>query len=550
MTIKEHEYTLIIPTRNRQHNAIHAIQSAIACDYRKLQIVVADNSDDDSLRGLIAERGWAKHVQYYKTEKTLAMHENWAKGLDLSEGEFVSIIGDDDAIFPDAPLVCNVLLSQRRSQVIVTQCAEYKWPDYPFPGRRNYLSVPMGHKVVYIDALHRLLRDAINHKVDLGTGPGIYRGFVERNFLEMLKNKRGAWFVEHQPDLDSGYCTLMYSEGFVVNTRPMFMDGHCGQSNSGAMRSTPASMSALLTYSKEVRKEVHELSPKNWPKMVRSSIIAAQERMLPEIRKALNDDTLDIDKKRAWEYMSRGSQQGYDANAVLRDAESLNSLAHAWGIHKQVEHQAKITLGLSTHENQGLVYVGQDVEDPSLKSEKITYVRIDGNAVGISDISQALALANAMIAPVQVFVDGRDNSRFNYLISHRYRHHATYMQKAQFAVNNHQLSNAEELVMRVCSENSLNADAYASLGYIRIQLNNFTGAAAVFARAMSIKPTFEVAERFVWVLCQLGQIESARELIEQIRGETIKANRQVLVVAMESHVAAAQQVFDVAEACK
>ena len=539
MTIKEHQYTLIIPTRNRQHNAIHAIQSAIACDYQKLQIVVTDNSDDDSLKNLISQRGWAKHVQYYKTEKTLAMHENWSKGLDLSEGEYVSIIGDDDAIFPDAPLVCNVLLSQKRSQVIATQCAEYKWPDYPFPGRRNYLSVPMGHKVVYVNAVRRLLRDAIGHKVDLGTGPGIYRGFVERNFLEMLKNKRGAWFVEHQPDLDSGYCTLMYAEGFIVNSRPMFMDGHCGKSNSGAMRSSPMMTNSLINFTKEIG-QGSEVFPNNWPVTVRSAIIAGQERLLPEIRKALNDYTLVIDKKRAWEHMSKGAQQGYDANAVNRDAENLQKLAYLWGIDKQVQHDAKITLGLSTHEEQGLIYLGEDIEG-SEKVEKITYVRIDGNAVEINNINQALALANAMIAPIHKLVETRNSERYNYLISHRFKHHKAIMQQAQFAFNTHQLTRAEELVLRVCSENSLDADAYASLGNIRIQLSNFTDAAAVYARAMSIKPTFTVAERFVWVLCQLGQIENARELIEQVRSEAIKANLHSLVIAMESHVATAQQ---------
>ena len=539
MTIKEYQYTLIIPTRNRQHNAIHAIQSAISCDYQKLQIVVTDNSDDDSLKRLIAERGWAKHVKYYKTEKTLAMHENWSKGLDLSEGEYVSIIGDDDAIFPDAPLVCNALLSQKRCQVISTQCAEYKWPDYPFPGRRNYLSVPMGHKVAYVNAVHRLLRDAISHKVDIGTGPGIYRGFVERNFLEMLKNKRGDWFVEHQPDLDSGYCTLMYSDGFLINSRPMFMDGHCGQSNSGAMRSSPMMTNSLMNFTKEVGQK-HEVFPNNWPITVRSAIIAGQERLLPEIRKALNDNTLVIDKKRAWEHMSKGAQQGYDANAVVRDAENLQKLAHLWGIDKQVQHQAQITLALSTHEDQGLIHIGPDVEG-SEKVEKITYVRMDGNAVGISNINQALALASAMIAPTHKLVESRNSDKYNYLISNRFRHHSALMQQAQFAVNNHQLTHAEELVLRVCSENSLDADAHASLGNIRIQLSNFAGAAAVYARAMSIKPTFTVAERFVWVLCQLGQIESARELIDQIRSEAIKANLQSLVIAMETHVANAQQ---------
>jgi hypothetical protein len=102
------------------------------------------------------------------------------------------------------------------------------------------------------------------------------------------------------------------------------------------------------------------------------------------------------------------------------------------------------------------------------------------------------------------------------------------------------LIRAEELVLRVCAENSENIDAFVSLGNIRVQLGSLLGASAAFARAMSLKPTFQVAERYVWVLCQLGLLESALEIIEIVRPDATGGVPLALVQSMESHVKALQ----------
>lgn len=543
MMIKEFDYSIIIPTRNRQHTALAAIQSAISCDYDKLQIIVADNSDDDSLKQRISERGWLRHVTYRKTDRVLPMHENWGMGLDLSQGQYVSIIGDDDGIFPDALVVCNALLNLKPSQVISNVSAEYKWPDYPYPGRRNSMNVPLGCQVTFVTELHQLLRDALAHKLDLGTGPGIYKGFVERNFLETLKQKRGAWFVESQPDLDSGYCTLMYSDGFLMVTRPMFMDGHCGKSNSAAMRSTPVLEMSVRTFSQEAGVDREALFPHEALQTTRGAVVAGQYRMLGEIRAVLKDNKIDVDRQAAWKYLAAGTAQGYDMVNLKRHDRALKDLATRWGVEAK-DGPPTFVLAESVHEEQGLYYgpvSNKKVTTKTHTSERPIYVRINGEAAGLKNINDAINLAKGMIAPLKKLTEGKVNEAYKYLIGHRFKHHAALIQEAQQAANSHQLIRAEELVLRVCAENSENIDAFVSLGNIRVQLGSLLDASAAFARAMSLKPTFQVAERYVWVLCQLGMLESAREMIQLVRPDALGNVPQALVQTMETHVKALEQ---------
>lgn len=103
--------SLIIPTRNRSETALAAIKSALNANYSKLQIVVSDNSDNDILYKELKSRDWLGKLTYHKTETCLSMRGNWERGLDLSTGDLVSVIGDDDAVMPDAFLNANFILN-------------------------------------------------------------------------------------------------------------------------------------------------------------------------------------------------------------------------------------------------------------------------------------------------------------------------------------------------------------------------------------------------------------------------------------------------------
>jgi len=86
-------YSLIIPTRNRQSTAIFAIISALGVRFDNFEVIVSDNSDDDSLYTFLRDQDLIGQIRYHKTERVLSMTENWERGIELSTGDVLSVIG-------------------------------------------------------------------------------------------------------------------------------------------------------------------------------------------------------------------------------------------------------------------------------------------------------------------------------------------------------------------------------------------------------------------------------------------------------------------------
>jgi hypothetical protein len=62
-----------------------------------------------SLREILFKKQILSKINYSKTPRVLSMRDNWERGVELSSGEYLSIIGDDDAVLPDAFLRANII---------------------------------------------------------------------------------------------------------------------------------------------------------------------------------------------------------------------------------------------------------------------------------------------------------------------------------------------------------------------------------------------------------------------------------------------------------
>ena len=105
------KFSIIIPTRNRQAQAIEAVKSCINSRYRNIEIIVTDGSNDDSLKKKI-RRFNDPRIKYFYHSKSLAMKDNWEFGVTKATGDYIGIIGDDDALMPDGLVFANELLAK------------------------------------------------------------------------------------------------------------------------------------------------------------------------------------------------------------------------------------------------------------------------------------------------------------------------------------------------------------------------------------------------------------------------------------------------------
>lgn len=101
--VKNPKITIAIPTYRRIELLKEALLSAVnQKDYSNYNIVVVDNDDSENrdVEKMILALNSEK-VSYYKNEKNIGMFGNWNRCIELADGEYLSILNDDDWLEKD-----------------------------------------------------------------------------------------------------------------------------------------------------------------------------------------------------------------------------------------------------------------------------------------------------------------------------------------------------------------------------------------------------------------------------------------------------------------
>jgi glycosyltransferase involved in cell wall biosynthesis len=410
--MKIYSQTIVIPTRNRQETAVFAVKSCLNASYDKKQIVVVDNSDDDSLKNLLSDAGVLNLIDYHKNDSVLSMRDNWEKGLEIADGELISVIGDDDAILKSSMEVANFAFNRAEIDVLNGSSALYKWPNYPFPGRKNYLSFGFGEEIKINKQPQEMLRSVYSYEVDLGTGPGLYYGFVKKEFMNRLKKIRGKYLIDKIPDFDSGYATLLYAKAYAISNRPLFIQGHSAKSNSGSMRYTSTQRKNIEIFASESHESIDGIFSSSLSDLRSNEavIVSAQLRFLEEIERVLGKNALVLNKEKAWNYIKKGLSEGYDAIGFISSIPMLKRLSEEWNIPYAINN--KFQPGIS---NSSLIYEqgfikkinsnATELNSSNTNSNAYYAVVVNGVKLGFQNILDAVNHVDAMLPTMRSSTD-------------------------------------------------------------------------------------------------------------------------------------------------
>lgn len=92
-------FSILLPTRNRLEYLKLAIESVRRQDFQSWELIISDNRSDEDIEGHVRSLEDARIV-YRRTERPVAVTENWNRALAYSVGEYVVMLGDDDALLP------------------------------------------------------------------------------------------------------------------------------------------------------------------------------------------------------------------------------------------------------------------------------------------------------------------------------------------------------------------------------------------------------------------------------------------------------------------
>lgn len=236
--------TVVIPTRNRAQTLLSCLRTCSAQRYANFTILVSDNASTDNTRAVVEAAGDSR-IRYFNTGYFVSMSDNWEFALSHVAEGYVTFIGDDDGLLPDAIADLARLLEGSGARALCWLKAEYHWPNHRNAALRHKLLLPPDNLLLEVDA-RLALRDARRLWLPYNRLPCIYNSLVSVAVLRELRVRTGRFFGSITPDVYSGFALLSVLDSYLFSSRPFSVNGASAASNGAAFTTGVAAAPAAI----------------------------------------------------------------------------------------------------------------------------------------------------------------------------------------------------------------------------------------------------------------------------------------------------------------
>lgn len=232
------KFTVIIPTRERADTLYYSLKTCVTQDYDHLEILVSDNYSQDNTREVV-ESFEDPRIRYINTGRRVSMTANWEFALSHVDTGYVTYIGDDDGLLPDAISDVRELLEEFPAQVLSNYPVAYHWPTFHDTRLANLIIVPTQCTLYQVNG-SAVLRAAGNCIIRYGTIPMLYNSFVNMTVCSALKKGTNRFFHSMSPDIYSGFAIMSMEPNWLYWTRPFYITGRsCHSTGAACLRADP-----------------------------------------------------------------------------------------------------------------------------------------------------------------------------------------------------------------------------------------------------------------------------------------------------------------------
>lgn len=253
MRVNEPRITVIIPTRERCDVLGKTLETVVAQDYERLEIVVSDNASTDDTRKVV-ESFRDPRIHYVNTGRRLSMSHNWEFALSQVEGGWLTILGDDDGLLPNALGKVAELIGTHAVEAIRSRVCSYGWPSSTGSAFGS-LTVPLTAGVELRDSAEWLAR-ALDGRAPYTDLPMLYNGgFVDHAVIERIRHKSGQVYRSSIPDVYAAVAIASVTGRYLFSHEPLAINGASRHSTGTAYFSGKAKgsgSSADLFHSEDI----------------------------------------------------------------------------------------------------------------------------------------------------------------------------------------------------------------------------------------------------------------------------------------------------------
>ena len=116
--------SILIPTYNRAHYLVDAIESSLAQDYPNFEVIVSDNNSADGTQECVKKYLSDPRLRYYKNDTNLGGGPNYKKLLyEYATGEYGKFLTDDDYLIDNNHLTKAINIIKKHNVEIFFSAA-------------------------------------------------------------------------------------------------------------------------------------------------------------------------------------------------------------------------------------------------------------------------------------------------------------------------------------------------------------------------------------------------------------------------------------------
>ena len=227
--------SIAIATKNREIFCIEAIKSLLTYDNSIVEIAIADNSGTDKIKQFVTSLNAPSLKYRYDGIDNVSSIENFNRAIELTTGQYVMLIGDDDSILPKALEMAQWARENDVDSICSVENLAYYWPNVLEKYPNGVMMMPSSTgKITEVDIkeqLDTLLENGLQLYL-LYPLPKTYHGIVKRSIMEEIKQRTGHYYGGLSPDIYSSIAVSCIAKNHFVIDEPMSIAGVCANSTT------------------------------------------------------------------------------------------------------------------------------------------------------------------------------------------------------------------------------------------------------------------------------------------------------------------------------
>jgi len=234
--------SILIPTKERPTTLEKCLLSCARVQFDDIEFVVLDNASTDHTARICQPFLSDPRFRYIRHDTRGSINDQFYRAVGASDGEWMCIIGDDDAVLPAGlRYFVNELMSKQPLfadvEVVRWPDAIYRWPD--FDGTEANL-------LVFSSLQGGISRGNIRNSSDMipacaknikftYQAPGIYHNFIKRRCVNYLLENYPNTIFFLSPDISIRVHCMYESLPYLELPRPLTLAGYSSNSTGASI---------------------------------------------------------------------------------------------------------------------------------------------------------------------------------------------------------------------------------------------------------------------------------------------------------------------------